>query len=107
MQTADDAADTKKGKVRRIMGGDDAVDAGNTNMNMGMGMSNSSCGHQPLSMMNSEKPEKKPRKKCMTEEMQMLVAGCNKVRRRVVSGICRVRPNHYWCVVAAVGYYVE
>ena len=77
------------------------------NMNMGMGMSNGSCGHQPSSTMTSEKPEKKPRKKWTMEETQMLVAGCNKVRRRVVSGICRVRPNLYWCVVAAAGYYVE
>ena len=30
--------------------------------------------------MNSEKPEKKPWKKWMTDEMWMLVAGCNKVR---------------------------
>ena len=54
-------------------------------------------------MMNSEKPEKKPQKECTMEEMQMLVAGCNKVRSVVVSGTHRARSNHHWCVVT-VGY---
>ena len=77
-QATDDAADAKKGKIRRIAGGNGAADAGDMTMNMSHG----SCGHQPPSTMNSEKPEKKPRKKWTMEETQMLVAGCNKVRRR-------------------------
>ena len=102
-QAQDDATNTKKHKIRRIANADNAVDAGDMNM----GMTNGSCGHQPPSTMNSKKSEKKPRKKWTMEETQMLVAGCNKVHSRVVSGICRVRPNCYWCVVAAVGYHAE
>ena len=105
-QAQDDSTNTKS-KICMITNGDDAVDAGNMNLglNMSMGMSNGSCGHQPPSTMNGEKPEKKPRKKWTMEETQMLVAGCNKVRSVVVSGTRRARSNHYWCVVAAVGYH--
>ena len=72
-QAPDDAADAKKGKIRRIAGGDDAADAGDMTMNMNMG--HGSCGHQPPSTMNSEKPEKKPRKKC-TMEMSLDATRC-------------------------------
>ena len=77
-QAPDDATDAKKGKIRRIAGGDDAADAGDMTMNMGM--SNGSCGRQPPSMMNSEKLEKKPWEKWTMGRTQMLVARCNKVR---------------------------
>ena len=53
-QAPDDAADAKKGKIRRIAGRDDATDTGDMTTHMNMGMSNGSCGHQPPSMMNSE-----------------------------------------------------
>ena len=74
-------------------------------MDMDMGMSNGPCGHQPPSTMNSEKSEKKPRKKWTMEETQMPVAGCNKVRSVVVSGTSRARSNHYWCIVVATVWY--
>ena len=105
-QAPDDAADAKKGKVHRIAGRDDAPDTGDLTTHMLVGMSDGSCGHQPPSTMNSEKPEKKPRKKWTMEETQMLVAGCNKVRGVVVSGTRCARSNYYWCiVVATVGYH--
>ena len=61
VHSADVEEDVKRGKMRRI-DPDEPVPG----------------DHSLL----SDKPEKKPRKKWTMEETQMLVAGCNKVRRR-------------------------
>ena len=83
----------KGGKMRKI---DDSLGAD------GDVHSCAQAGQPPLQGATPtipDKPEKKPRKKWTMEETQMLVSGCNKVRRDSVSS---GRGINY--VGAAAGY---
>ena len=86
----DDDVEKKGGKMRKINDTDADVH------------SSAQAGQPPLlqgGTTNPDKPEKKPRKKWTMEETQMLVSGCNKVRRDSVSS---GRGINY--VGAAAGY---